>query len=99
MNIIENDVVAYETSDGARNDILGPNALTAAGVLFAGSTCVASTMLLATALPVQVVGSATIAGGLYGAGKLQEAGKLPNPFAGKDEKSTTDTPAPAAEAA
>ena len=48
-------------------------------------------------MPVQVI-AYTIAGGLYGAGKLQEAGKLPNPFAGKDEKSSTDKPSAEAEA-
>ena len=89
MNRTRNLEIAV--TDGARNDILGPNALTAAGVLFAGSTCVASTMLLATAMPVQVLGSATIAGGLYTAGKLQEAGKLPNPFDGKKEDKSSST--------
>ena len=99
MNISRPSEAAYVTADGASTDILGPNAMTAAGVLFGGSTLVASTMLLATAMPVQVLGSATIAGGLYTAGKLQDAGKLPNPFAGKDEKSSTETTAPAAAAA
>ena len=75
-------------SAGATIDVLGPNALTAAGVIGAGATAVASTMLLSTAMPVQVIGSATIAAGFYGAGKLQEAGKLPSmPSFGKDDKS------------
>lgn len=97
MNIIENDVVAYETTDGATASILGPNTLTGAGVIGVGTTCVASTMLLSTAMPVQVIGSLALAGGCYAAGVLKDNGKLP--FIGKDKESTTDTPAAAPAAA
>ena len=69
-------------SNNAVTDILGPNALTGVGVVYAGATCVASTMLLATAMPAQVVGSMAIAGGLYTAGQLKAAGKLPSQLTG-----------------
>ena len=99
MNIIENDVVAYETSDGATASILGPNSLTASGVVGVGTTCVASTMLLSTAMPVQVIGSLALAGGLYAAGVLQDNGKLPTFGKKEEESSATETSAPAASAA
>ena len=82
-----------ESSNNAVTDILGPNALTGAGVIYAGAPCVASTMLLATVMPAQVIGSATIAGGLYTAGQLKQAGKLPDfGFGSKDEPTETAAP-------
>ena len=79
MNITRNLEIA--PTDGASASILGPNTMTGAGVVGAGTTVVASTMLLSTAMPVQVIGSLALAGGCYAIGVLQDKGKLPNFFA------------------
>ena len=70
------------TTDGAASDLLGPNALTAAGALVGAGTAVAGGMILATAMPVQVIGSTGIAAGLYFAGTRQADGKPIIPFIG-----------------
>ena len=88
------------SDDGNVGALLGDNAMKVSGGALALGLGTSSLLICSVAMPAQFIGGGAIAAGLYIAGSRQAQGKnlLPN-FGKKDESSTTETTAPAPEAA
>ncbi len=76
-------------------DILNKNTLTTAGVLVAGSTGLAATALVVTALPAQMLVAAGLSAGLIYAGDRQDKGLSMNPFSSDSTDAATPVEASA----
>ena len=83
----ESDPTFVAADAQSQIDILNRNTLITAGVLVGGSTVLASTALVAAALPVQIAVAGAATAGLIYAGDRQDKGLPVNPF------TKTDTPA------
>ena len=82
---------AVEGAVGTSNatEILNKNLMTTAGVLVGTSTVLASTALVAAAIPAQVLVATGASAGLIYAGDRQHKGLPLNPWAKPEEKSVT----------
>lgn len=88
------------SDDGNVGALLGDNAMKVSGGALALGLGTSSLLICTVAMPAQFLGAGSVAAALYIAGSRQAQGKsiLPS-FGNKDQSSTTDTAAPAPEAA
>ena len=93
MSLFIDEVANAATVGEAFNssEFINRNTLTTAGVLLGGSTVLASTALVAAAIPAQVLAASAASGALIYAGDRQHKGLPINPWAKSDEKSADKT--------